>query len=312
MKTKRFIIATTLCLLCTLYAKAYDFMADGMCYKVIAGTDNVEVTSPDAPVTYKGAISIPATVSREGKAYLVTSIGDRAFSNNKTITSITLPERLQTIGRYAFHGTGIESIVLPNTLTRIGYASFEGSYIKSITIPASVGYIDDWAFTKCPYLASIVFEGPVSYLGYYIFAGYAGSSRSYTIEVKCEPFNIDRSLWYVNVEKSTLIVPDGMKGLFLASPGWRDFGTILEKSVVSNEAPVTKISPNVYISGNRLYIETSCNETVQIYSITGLLVSRFTKPAGNVSYPVSSFNGRLLIVRGSSGWVKKVMQTKRH
>jgi hypothetical protein len=283
MKTKRFIMATTLCLLCTLYAKAYDFMADGVCYNVIAGTGNVEVTYPGDPATYKGAISIPATVSWEGKTYQVTDIGDGVF-------------------RWA----DIESIALPNTLKRIGYAAFEYSNIKSITIPASVEYIESWAFTKCPHLAFIVFEGPVQRMGSVVFAGYANSPRAYTIEVKCEPFTISGSLGYVDVEKSTLIVPDGMTGLFRASPGWQDFGTILEKSAVSNEA-VAKISPAVYIAGNRLYVETPCRETIQTYSITGVLTGRFTKPAGNVSYPVSSFNGRLLIVRGSSGWVKKVI-----
>jgi hypothetical protein len=212
-----------------MYAFAYDFMASGVYYDVIPGTDNVEVTAPSAPNSYKGAINIPATVSRDGKTYQVTSIGDYAFSY-KTITSVTLPKGLQTIGRYAFQGIRIESIVLPNTLTEIGYAAFEESYIKSITIPASVESIESWAFTKCSYLKSIVFEGPVKHIGSNVFAGYADSPRSYTIEVKCKPFKIDGSLGYVNVEKSTLIVPVGTKELFLAFPAWKNFGTIVEKS----------------------------------------------------------------------------------
>jgi hypothetical protein len=239
--------------------------------------------------------------------HTVKAIGNYVFDGNTTLTSIVLPEGLETIGQYAFLGTKIESIVLPNTLKKIGYAAFEGSYIKSITIPASVESIDSWAFTKCPYLESIVFEGPVQYIGGVVFAGYANSPRSYTIEVKCEPFKIDNSLGYVDVEKSTLIVPDGMRGLFLATPGWKDFGTIIEKSGVSNEAPATETRPVACISRGVLHIETPRSETVHIYSITGRLLARFTKPTGSMSYPASSFGERLLIVKGSSGWTVKVI-----
>jgi hypothetical protein len=239
MKTNRFIIVTAILLLCTLYAgAASDFKVNGLYYRVITGTGNkVGVTSPDYPNIYKGAIIIPATVSWEGKRYQVTSIEDDVFSNNRLITSIILAEGLETIRSYAFRGTRIESIVLPNTLKEIGYAAFEASYIKSITIPASVESISDWAFTKCPYLTSVVFEGPVQSMGGNVFAGYANSPRSYTVEVKCKPFKIDNSLSYVDVKNSTLIVPYGMKGLFLAASGWKDFGTIIEKSEVSDKVP---------------------------------------------------------------------------
>jgi len=32
-------------------------------------------------------------------------------------------------------------------------------------------------------------------------------------------------------------------------------------------------------------------------------------PAGNISYPVASFPDGLLIVKGSSGWAKKVIKS---
>jgi hypothetical protein len=136
----------------------------------------------------------------------VKNIGYNAFEGT-TLASIVLPEGLETIEDYAFQGITLTSIVLPQTLKIIGYAAFELSRIKSVAIPASVKSIGSWAFTKCPYLESIVFEGPVQNIGGNVFAGYADSPRSYTIEVKCEPFKIDASLGYVNVEKSTLIVP---------------------------------------------------------------------------------------------------------
>ena len=156
------------------------------------------------------------------------TIGEYAFYGNSSLTSIVLQEGLERIGRYAFRSLRIESIILPNTLKTIGYAAFEFSYIRNITIPASVQYIDAFVFSKCPYLEYIVFEGQVVYMGGNVFAGYASSPRSYTVEVKCEPFRIENSLGGVDLGNSTLIVPAGTKDLYLAASGWQDFGVILE------------------------------------------------------------------------------------
>ena len=282
---------------------------------VIIDNDNPNYSTEDGILYNKGKTSL--IIYPSGKSAttfivpdMVKNIGDYAFCGNATLTSVVLPEGLETIGYYAFNNARIESIALPNTLKSIGYAAFEHSDIKSITIPASVESISSWAFTKCPYLENIVFEGPVQSMGGVVFAGYADSPRSYTMEVKCEPFKIDNSLGYVDLEHSTLIVPNGKKGLFLAAAGWQDFGTILEKSEVSAGVPVIEENLETYISGGMLHIGTPYSETIQIYSITGSLLGQFSKPAGAVSYSVSSFNERLLIIRGSSGWVKKIMQTK--
>jgi len=221
MDTKKTLFATAILLLCALSANAYDFTVNGLYYNVLPGTKNVEVTrSREIPNPYNRDIVIPSSVSWENEVYQVTSISN-----------------------YAFASSGFESVVLPNTLKFIGWAAFEMSCIKSITIPASVEYISSWAFTKCPYLEYIVFEGYVNLMSAYIFAGYANSPQSYTMVVKCEPFQIEQSLSYVNLANSTLIVPVGMKDLFLAAPGWRNFGTILEYIPVSgislNQASIT-------------------------------------------------------------------------
>ena len=49
-------------------------------------------------------------------------------------------------------------------------------------------------------------------------------------------------------------------------------------------------------------------KTIQGHSVTGSLLYQITIPSGNISHPVSSFPEGLLIVKGSSGWIKKVMQ----
>jgi hypothetical protein len=63
----------------------------------------------------------------------------------------------------------------------------------------------------------------------------------------------------------------------------------------------------VTIHNGMLWIENQVAETVQGYSITGALLFSFQKPEGSVLYPINQPNAAMLIIRGSSGWAKKIM-----
>jgi hypothetical protein len=69
------------------------------------------------------------------------------------------------------------------------------------------------------------------------------------------------------------------------------------------------ISPIVYINNGVLYAKNVMeDEIIQIYSITGRLLYQIQPSESSAVYPVSSSGERLFIVKGSSGWAKKVMQ----
>ncbi|MBO5661687.1 MAG: leucine-rich repeat domain-containing protein, partial [Tidjanibacter sp.] len=89
----------------------------------------------------------------------VTSIGDSAFVNCWSLTSITIPDSVTEIGAYAFYGCpSLASITIPEGVTSIGELAFYiCSSFESITIPNSVTSIGDNAFCDCTSLAE--FEG---------------------------------------------------------------------------------------------------------------------------------------------------------
>ena len=71
------------------------------------------------------------------------------------------------------------------------------------------------------------------------------------------------------------------------------------------------ISPKVFISNGILYVkDVAENEIIQVYSVAGRLLYQITQSARDAGYPVSSFDERLLMVKGSAGWVRKVMNYK--
>ena len=61
-----------------------------------------------------------------------------------------------------------------------------------------------------------------------------------------------------------------------------------------------------YIRAGILYIQNALAETLQVYSINGTLLFNFQKPEGKASYSLNLSKGTELIIRGSSGWTKKL------
>ena len=109
------------------------------------------------PDEYSGDIVIPASVTHNNVTYSVTSIGNEAFHNCATLTSVTIPNSVTSIGEEAFYGcSGLTSITIPNSVKIIGDYAFSGCSNASITIPNTVTNIGDNAFGSVP---NIIYYG---------------------------------------------------------------------------------------------------------------------------------------------------------
>ena len=101
----------------------------------------------------------------------VTTIGECTFSKCESLTGVTIPNSVTTIGGDAFaYCSNLTSVTIPNSVTTIGYGAFEYcKSLKSVTIPNSVTEIGNFAFSFCGSLNSITIPNSVTTIGEYAF-----------------------------------------------------------------------------------------------------------------------------------------------
>ena len=123
----------------------------------------------------------------------VSMIGDNAFRNCTSITSITIPNSVLEIGYSAFSGcSNLTSITIPNSVTSIDYYAFEGcEKLISIIIPNNVTTIGGSAFSGCTNLKSLVIGEKVESIGENAFNGCSSLSKITCYAV--EPPTVDAS-----------------------------------------------------------------------------------------------------------------------
>jgi hypothetical protein len=92
----------------------------------------------------------------------VTSIGDSAFSGNRGLRSISIPEGVTEIGNNAFfNNSELRWVTLPDSLEHIGYSAFFNCIrLTHILIPRNVTYIGFEAFGGTSNLMTVYFRSP--------------------------------------------------------------------------------------------------------------------------------------------------------
>ena len=124
--------------------------------------------------------SVKKVVIKDG----VTSIGNFAFYNCKSLTSITIPDSVTSIELAAFNNcSSLTSITIPDSVTSIGDSAFElCNKLSSITLSNNITSIGNWAFHGCP-LTSITIPDSVTSIGAMAFYS---CSNLQTISLSCK------------------------------------------------------------------------------------------------------------------------------
>ena len=207
-------------------------------------------------------------------------ISDFAFSGCSSLTSITIPNSVTSIGEEVLADcdsltsivvesgnavydsrnncnaiietasntliAGCQSTIIPNTVTRIGEGAFSDcSALTSITIGNSVEYIGERAFYECSALADI-----------YCYA---------TTPPECYERWGEGSFYGVS-KHCRIHVPEGTLEAYQWAPLWSDFYHFYEISELPEGTPTDQVG--VTVTGNYATFSWPVNPTASSYTLT--------------------------------------------
>ena len=124
----------------------------------------------------------------------LSEIPQNMFKGISTLSSVTLPKSIRTIGKYAFQGcSALSSVTMQDGVTSISSYAFKSCAFTEITLPNTLTSIDNQAFASCK-LTTITIPNSVTTIGPNVFYN-CSSLTSVTISDNIE--SIDNSLFYM-------------------------------------------------------------------------------------------------------------------
>ena len=156
------------------YGNVVKYPVEGgdLSFNVKTGT----ITKADNTIT---AAEIPGSIL----GVSVTSIGNNAFKNCRSLSSVTIHAGVTSILASAFSGcSALTSVTIPTSVTSIGdYAFYSCSSLTSLVLPEGVENIGTNVFVACSNLRSLTIPSSVKKMGAVIDYG---EDLSYTPELE--------------------------------------------------------------------------------------------------------------------------------
>jgi len=158
-----------------------------------------------------GDVIIPSEID----GVTVKSIGSRAFyasTFGDTVTSVTIPDSVTSIGDLAFSGCNeLTSLVVPESVTSIGNSAFSWNHkLTSVTIPENITDISDELFTYCTALESVTLPENTVIIGKSAFHGCL-NLKSFTIPESVKKIG-DNAFWACQ-ELESVTIPDNVESI---------------------------------------------------------------------------------------------------
>lgn len=198
----------------------------------------------------------------------ITTIGDQAFWNCKSLKSITLPSSLLYIDRFAFRDCeSLESIIIPDNVLSIGEEAFFGcAKLESVFIGKRVSNIGSLAFGKCDSLTSIIVDGHNDIYDSTNASNSIIESRTNRLVVGCKSTIIPNSVESIGAwafgyctQLVEINIPDNVKTI--EKFAFRDCSNLCK--IIIGDA-LNEIQDHAFIHCNKLY---------EVYNTSSLVIT---------------------------------------
>jgi hypothetical protein len=210
---------------------------------------NNDITSS---TKYSGEITVPATVTHEGRQYRVRGVDDYSFFYCSKLTGITVSEGVEHWGDHQLvRSNNITKLILPSTIKNMkevpyAYCAKFGK-LKTVQLPP-VEAIGDSAFCSCIALTGLTLPEGCRRLGRYALARanklttltlpstmeeigekcFASCSKLLELHVRAQaPPRMASD--FDNAPNATLYVPKGAGAAYQADEKWGQFLNVIEE-----------------------------------------------------------------------------------
>ena len=176
----------------------------------------------------------------------VTSIGNSAFYNCRSLTSIDIPSGVTSIEDSVFYGcSSLTSITIQEGVTSIGSEVFSGcSSLTSIEIPSSVTSIGNYAFEYCSSLTSITIQEGVTSIG---DSAFRGCSSLTSIEIPSSVTSIGNEVFRYCSKLTSIEIPNSVTSI-----GGYAFGDCSSLTSIEIPSSVTSIGDSAFSGCSKL------------------------------------------------------------
>ena len=207
----------------------------------------------------------------------VETIANYAFSNCAKLKDLVLPNSLQTIGQRAFSGdSSLLSVTIPTSVvTAMDANTFENcTSMQNATVLNNT--IGSFQFNNCSSLKEVTLSNNIMSIANSAFQGCVALTDVTVAWATPLSLPTNQNIFTgVNTSAATLHVPAGTKALYQVAPVWKDFGNIVE--LAAPITPTLSVSPDslnfASTGGEKTFIITSNTDWSIPSTISWLTVS---------------------------------------